>query len=70
MPLSLDYQVLWNKYCEADDKAQDWLIKSFKMSGIDKKICHTFYEKYRMEAHEHIKLCVDLIKKGGWYVQV
>jgi len=69
MPINLNYQVLWNKYCEADDKAIDWLIKSFKMKKIDRKICYAFYEKYRLESHEYLEKCVDLVKKGDWYVR-
>ena len=70
MSISLDYQVVWNKYITSKDKAVDWLLKSGRASGIDKTICLDFYKKYNLEALEHIRICVDLIKKGKWYVRV
>jgi len=70
MPLSLDYKLLWNKYCKNSDLAIDWLLKYGRAAGIDKKICYDFYIKYKIESSKYIKLCNDLIKKGGWYVGI
>lgn len=57
------------KYQDASDKALDWLIKSWKLTGTDKEIALLLRKKYNEIAMDHLKKLID-ITDNHFYIEV
>ena len=51
-----------NEFSRLCDLAQDWLLKSFSLSGIDRQIAKLYYQKACNERLDWVKKGLELCK--------
>jgi len=61
-PIKSEFWIDCKEYNHYSDKALDYLIKSWKVKGIEKEICMLKRKLYKKEAKKYLKRILKITK--------